>query len=136
MRSKDIRHRINASGAKCVITIPGCAEYVEEVRRLKSSNFICKWLGWYVDNSDLGYFGPDSGFSCGQFGPWLIRSSAYTDPAKSKSELHVTYEYLKKRSELAKVRIGSRSELASVRIYLRSELTKYQTEIRSESANA
>ena len=35
LRSKDIRHRINASGAKCVITIPGCAEYVEEVRRRK-----------------------------------------------------------------------------------------------------
>ena len=32
-----------------------------------------------LDNSDLGQFGPDSDLSCGQFGPWSIRTLVNSD---------------------------------------------------------
>ena len=32
-----------------------------------------------LDNSDLGQFEPDSDLSCGQFGPWSIRTLVTSD---------------------------------------------------------
>ena len=67
-----------------------------------------------LDNSDLGQFGPDSELSCGQFGPWSIRTSTTGQFGPHKNESELTNAFLKIGSELTKVRIDFRSELTKV----------------------
>ena len=85
-------------------------EHQEELRTIRT-----------LDNSDLGQFGPDSDLSCGQFGPWSIRTLVNSDLDLVQFGPHTT------RSELTNAFLKIGSELTKVRIDYRSELTKVQT---------
>ena len=59
-----------------------------------------------LDNSDHGQFGPDSDLSCGQFGPWSIRTSNTGQFGPHKNEVRIDQCFFENRVRIDQ---GSRS---------------------------